>query len=277
MLWKASAWIVGAAFFCICLPSYAQETATVFSVGSNGSGNVFDGQFTSGSDKYSIRFSPRRCFYVEYMKRPKRESALKELLGPIGHIKNGPYASWSTNIAYLSVTGSLKFQSSALVKDTWKLYPAAYDRYDFVLMQESVKPLKFRLSGQYAMNGMKIMSSNKVAHCYRVYIRPEAVLNKVSLNNDGTKSVVLSALAGPELGTVFSLDRLDLKANFYAGVTGALRIDCNVGNSFRFFFEPRFSFVPSSLRYIPREKTMSSFVMRFAAIASLNTGFRISF
>lgn len=277
MLEKASVWFIGVVFFCLCLPSYAQETATDFHVGNAGLGTSFNDPFTAGSNKYSIRFSPRRCFYVEYMNRPKKESGLKELLGPIGHIKNGPYASWSTNIAYLSVTGSLKFQSSALVKDTWKLYPAAYDRYDFVLMQESVKPLKFRLSGQYAMNGLKIMSSNKVAHCYRIYIRPEAVLNKVNINKKGTKSVVFSALAGPELGTVFSLDRLDLKANFYAGVTGAIRMDCTIGDSFRFFFEPRLSFVPSSMRYIPREKTMSSFVMRFATIASLNTGLRISF
>lgn len=217
------------------------------------------------------------CPYIEYLNRPKKTGFVDELLGPIGEVKNGPYAAWTTKIAYLSVTGSLKFQNSPLVKDTWRLYPSTYDRYDFVLGQEATKFVTFRLSGDYSMNGMKLLSADKVAHCYRVGLRPEVVLNKIRFDEEELKKLTVSALAGPELGVMFSLDNWNLQARFYAGVTGAVRLDYDLSDRFCLWFEPRVSYLPYSLRYLSGNRSTTKVGNRFGSVTRLNMGLKISF
>lgn len=217
------------------------------------------------------------CPYIEYLHRPKKTGIVDELLGPIGEVKNGPYAAWTTKIAYLSVIGSLKFQNSSLVKETCRLYPSTYDRYDFVLGQEATRFVTFRLSGDYSMNGMKLLSSDKIAHCYRVGLRPEAVLNKIHFDENGLEKLTVSALAGPELGVMFSLDNWNLQARFYAGVTGAVRLDYDLSDRFCVWFEPRVSYLPYSLRYLSGDRSTTKVGNRFGSVTRLNMGLKISF
>ena len=217
------------------------------------------------------------CPYVEYLHRPKQTGFVDELLGPIGEVKNGPYAAWTTKIAYLSVTGSMKFQSSPFVKDTWRLYPSTYDRYDFILGQEAQKFMSFRLSGDCSMTGIKLLSSDKVAHCYRVGLRPEAVLNRIRFCEDGLGKLTLSALAGPELGVMFSLDNWNLQARFYAGVTGAVRLDYEIAERFCLYFEPRLSYVPFTLHNLSGNTGAARSGNAFGSVTRLNLGLRISF
>ena len=216
------------------------------------------------------------CAYIDWLNRPKRAGVFDALLGPIGQVKNGPYAAWNTKIAYLTVTGSMKFQSSPLVKDTWRLYSSTYDRYDFILGQEARKDVTFRLSGSYSMNGMKVFDTDKIAHCYNVAIKPEAVLNSIRWQGKGASAVTLSALAGPELGVLFSIDNWILQARFYAGVTSAVRFDYSIADRFCLYFEPRLSYVPYTLRNLIGNRPSTS-VNRFGSIARLNMGLRVSF
>lgn len=43
------------------------------------------------------------CAYIDWLNRPKQTGFVDELLGPIDQVKNGPYAAWTTKIAYLTV------------------------------------------------------------------------------------------------------------------------------------------------------------------------------
>ncbi len=209
------------------------------------------------------------CAYIDWLHRPKKAGFIDELLGPIGQVKNGPYAEWTTKIAYLSVTGSMKFQSSPLLSDTWKLYRSTYDRYDFILGQEASRTVTFRLSGSYSMTGIKVFDTPKIAHCYNVGVRPELVLNRIDWGGNGNSSLTLSALAGPELGVLFSIDNWILQTRFYAGVSAAARIDYSISDRFCLYFEPRLSYVPYTLRQFSGNL--------FGSLARLNLGLRISF
>lgn len=226
---------------------------------------------------YSPASVKNSCPYVEYLHRPKEAGPVDELLGPIGQVKNGPYAAWTTRIAYLSVTGSMKFQSSRFVNDTWKLYPSTYDRYDFILGQAAHKFVTFRLSGSYSMTGIKLLASDKVAHCYNVGIRPELMLNSIRCYRDGVGTLTASALAGPEFGVLFSMDNWNLQARFYAGVTGAVRLDYEVAERFCLWFEPRLSYVPFTLRNLSGNTRAARSGNAFGSVARLNLGLRVSF
>lgn len=216
------------------------------------------------------------CAYIDWLNRPKQTGFVDELLGPIDQVKNGPYAAWTTKIAYLTVNGSMKFQSSPLLKDTWKLYSSTYDHYDFVLGQEANRLVTFRLSGTYSMNGMKVFDTDKIAHCYNVALKPEAVLNQLRWQGNDRSALTLSAMAGPEVGVLFSIDNWILQARFYAGVTSAVRLDYTLADRLCFYFEPRLSYVPYTLRNLTGNRPSTS-INRFGSIARLNLGLRISF
>ncbi len=217
-----------------------------------------------------------RCTYIDYLGRQASESPVDEFLGPIIQVKNGPYAAWTTKVAYLNVNGSMKFQSSPLVKDTWKLYSSTYDHYDFILGQEVNRLVTFRLSGSYSMNGMKVFDTDKIAHCYNVAIKPEVMLNRLRWQRDGNSVFTISALAGPELGVLFSVDNWVLQARFYAGVTSAVRFDYTISDRLCLYFEPRFSYVPYTLYNLTGNRPDTP-VNRFGSISRLNMGLRVSF
>ena len=225
------------------------------------------------------------CAYIDWLHRPKKAGFIDELLGPIGQVKNGPYAEWTTKIAYLSVTGSMKFQSSPLLSDAWKLYRSTYDRYDFILGQEARKAVTFRLSGSYSMTGIKVFDTPKVAHCYNIGLRPELVLNRIDWNGNDNSSLTLSAIAGPELGVLFSFDNWILQTRFYAGVSAAARIDYSISDRFCLYCEPRLSYVPYTLRQFSFNRSVSASDITkfpsagnlFGSLVRLNLGFRISF
>lgn len=214
------------------------------------------------------------CAYIDWLNRPKKTGFVDELLGPIDQVKNGPYAAWTTKIVYLTVNGSMKFQSSPLVKDTWKLYSSTYDHYDFVLGQEANRLVTFRLSGTYSMNGMKVFDTDKIAHCYNVALKPEAVLNQIRWQGNDRSALTLSAMAGPEVGVLFSIDNWILQARFYAGVTSAVRLDYTLAERLCFYFEPRLSYVPYTLRNLTGNRPSTS-INRFGSVARLNMGLRI--
>lgn len=169
---------------------------------------------------------------------------------------------------------SMKFQSSPLVKDTWKLYSSTYDHYDFVLGQEANRLVTFRLSGTYSMNGMKVFDTDKIAHCYNVALKPEAVLNQIRWQGNDRSALTLSAMAGPEVGVLFSIDNWILQARFYAGVTSAVRLDYTLAERLCFYFEPRLSYVPYTLRNLTGNRPSTS-INRFGSVARLNMGLRI--
>ena len=79
----------------------------------------------------------------------------------------------------------------------------------------------------------------------------------------------------PEVGVLFSIDNWILQARFYAGVTSAVRLDYTLADRLCFYFEPRLSYVPYTLRNLTGNRPSTS-INRFGSIARLNMGLRIT-